>query len=198
MQVSRSIGKVAQHVAQASAPVAGATSAKTAAASQQKTSVPAVRAAALAASKKPQGERSTASLGSAVPASSAEQKCAKSGSVQLAHAVSASAKSAPQQGAKSAGVQPLQERNTPSHGAAAPAKPFQQTGAYAHLLRTYSGSHLLLRLLCRQDRLCDVLCGRCSCCIGGVSRALLCIADLQDICCSWGASGDWAPLPYVF
>ena len=117
-------------MAQASAPAAGATSAGTA--TQEKTSAPALRAVASGASRrsiKPQGEPSTASLGSSVPANGAKQKCAKSGSVQLAHAASASAKNAPQQDAKLAGAQPLQERNAPSHGTAAPAKALQQTGA---------------------------------------------------------------------
>ncbi|CAK0747721.1 hypothetical protein CVIRNUC_001785 [Coccomyxa viridis] len=124
-------GAAALRKKQASTPAAGATPAGAGTALQQKKSVPAVRTAALEASKTPQGERSTASLGSAVPASSAEQKPPKSGGAQLAHAFSAAVKSAPQQNARSAGAQPLQERNAPSHGAAAPAKPLQRTGAAA-------------------------------------------------------------------
>lgn len=150
-------------MAQASTPAAGATPAGAGTALQQKKSVPAVRTAALEASKTPQGERSTASLGSAVPASSAEQKPPKSGGAQLAHAFSAAVKSAPQQNARSAGAQPLQERNAPSHGAAAPAKPLQRTGACAHLLEAYSCCHLLLKMLCRQSRRCSIMCGLCFC-----------------------------------
>ena len=79
----------------------------------------------------------------------------------MQHADPASAKRAQQQDAKSAGVQPLQERNMQLPGAAAPAKVPQQTGACAHPLASCPRSHLPFRNTWRQSRSCYVVCGPC-------------------------------------